>query len=539
MKLIFVTGGTVSGLWKWVTVSSIGKLLKSSWLKIWVLKMDPYLQVDAWTMSPYEHGEVFVTKDWWETDLDLWNYERFLGTDLSKNNNITTWSIYLSVINKERQGEYLWETVQIIPHITWEIKSKITDVAKLNDITIVEVWWTVWDIESLPFLEAIREFKRDIWRENVFYIHLSLLLKLDFSWEIKTKPIQHATSKLREYWIQANMLVCRTSESISPQIIEKISIMCDIDNENIIEGKNVKSIYEVPNKLKVQKVDRIILDYFGYKKKKSDLSNWNKLVRKIIIPKKEITISIIWKYTDFSDTYKSIVESLAHAWASKETKVNINWIDSELLENEFYEDKLNKLKGESKLHAILVPWGFWNRWIEWMINWVNFARQNNIPYLWICLWMQVAVIEYARNIANLKNANSSEFDINAKHKVIDIMETQKWIQNKWWTMRLWDYDTVLKKWSLAEKLYNKNKITERHRHRFEVNPKYIKDLEKAWLTICWTSPNTKLVEFIEISTHPYFIATQAHPEFKSRLEEAHPLFLGLVKAGIKNAFALK
>lgn len=534
MKLIFVTWGMVSGLWKGITVSSIAKLLKSSWIKVWVIKMDPYLQVDAWTMSPYEHGEVFVTKDWWETDLDLWNYERFLWDSLSKKNNITTWSIYLNVINKEREGKYLGETVQIIPHITGEIKSNILELAKSNDITIVEVWWTVWDIESLPFLEAIREFKRDIWRENIFYIHLCLLLRLDFSWEVKTKPIQHTVAKLREYWIQPNMLICRTKYSIDTKIMDKISMMCDIDIKNIIEWKNVDTIYKVPEKFKTQKVDRIILDYFGYKNKKSDLSNWNKLVSKIVNPKKEITISIIWKYIEFEDTYKSIIESFIHAWALLETKVNINWVDSELLENEFYEDKLNELKKDSKLDAILIPWWFWVRWVEWMINASKFARVNKIPYLGICLWMQVAVIEYARNVSNLKNANSAEFNNNSKYKVIDIMKTQKRVKNKWWTMRLWNYEAILKKWSLVKKLYKKSEVVERHRHRFEVNPLYIKDLEKSWLIISWTSKDKELVEFIELKNHPYFIGTQGHPEFKSSLEKAHPLFIWLVETGTKN-----
>ncbi len=534
MKLIFVTWWPVSWLWKWVTVSSIAKLLKSSWLKVSVLKMDPYLQVDAWTMSPYEHWEVFVTKDWAETDLDIWNYERFLDIDLSKQNNITTWSIYLNVINKERKWEYLGKTVQIIPHITWEIKSSILEAAKDNDILIVEVWWTVWDIEALPFLESIRELKRDIWAWNVFYIHLSLLIELDFSWEIKTKPIQYSISKLREYWINANMLICRTSKKIDDKTALKISMMCDIDKKNIIEWKNVSSIYEVPKKFKDQKVDKIILDYFNYHNKKSNLSSWNKIVSKIINPSKEITISIIWKYTEYPDTYKSIIESLVHSWAKKNSKININWLDSELLENKFYEEKLSSLRENSKMDAIIIPWWFWNRWVEWMINWTNFARINNIPYLWICLWMQVAVIEYARNMINLKEAHSSEFDKKTKHKVIDIMEKQKKLKNKWWTMRLWNYEALLKKWSLAEKLYKKTNVVERHRHRFELNPKYVKDLEKAWLVICWTSKDKKLVEFIELKDHPYFIATQAHPEFKSRLENPHPLFLGLVEAALKN-----
>ena len=533
MKLIFVTGWTVSGLWKWISTASIAKLLQNSWLNIWVVKMDPYLQVDAGTMSPYEHWEVFVTKDGWETDLDLWNYERFLWKSLSKQSNITTWKVYQNVINKERAWEYLWQTVQIIPHITNEIKDNISLVAKEHDITIIEVWWTVWDIESLPFLEAIRQFKRDLWQENVFYVHVALLLKLDFSWEIKTKPIQHTIVKLREYWIQSNMLICRTSEDISSKLIDKISMLCDIDSENIIEWRDVSTIYEVPKKLKDQDVDKKILKYFWYKDNISKMDDWNELVSWISNPIKNITIWIVWKYTEFQDTYKSITEAIIHAWARNAIKVNINWIDSELLQNDSYESKLKRFVEEEKLNAILIPGWFGPRWIEWMINAVTFARKFNVPFLWICLWMQVAVIEYARNVCKLKKAGSSEFENKLESKVIDIMNDQKNIKNKWWTMRLWAYDAILKKWSLASKLYGTTNISERHRHRYEVNPDYHSTLEKWWLVLSWKSPDDKLVEFIELENHPYFIATQAHPEFKSSLENPHPLFLWLIKAAIQ------
>ena len=533
MKLIFITWWTVSGLWKGITTASIAKLLQNAWLKIWVVKMDPYLQVDAWTMSPYEHGEVFITNDWWETDLDLWNYERFLWISLNKDSNITTWKVYQNVINRERTGDYLWKTVQIIPHITNEIKDNILKVAKNNDITLIEVWWTVWDIESLPFLEAIRQFKRDLWPKNVYYIHIALLLELSFSWEIKTKPIQHTIVKLREYWIQSNMLVCRTNNNIPSKLIDKISMLCDIDSENIIEWKNVPTIYDVPRKFKDQNVDKLILNYFWYKNKSSDLHDWNKLVSKILNPSKIITIWIVWKYTEFEDTYKSITEALIHAWVKYKTKVNINWIDSELLENDFFEKKLDRFISEDKLDGILIPWGFWIRGIEWMINSVNYSRINNIPLLWICLWMQVAVIEYARNVSKLDEANSVEFNENTKYKIIDIMADQINIKNKWWTMRLWSYDAILKKWSLAEKLYKSTNISERHRHRYEVNPKFHKTLKDTWLIISGTSIDKSLVEFIELDNHPYFIATQSHPEFKSSLENPHPLFLGLIKSCLK------
>ncbi len=539
MKIIFVTGWTVSGLWKWVVTASISKLLQSAWLKIWVLKMDPYLQVDAWTMSPYEHWECYVTDDWAETDLDLWNYERFLWISLKKENNITTGQVYLNVINKERAWEYLGQTVQIIPHITNEIKDRILQVAKDFDITLIEVWWTVWDIESAPFLEAIRQLKRDLGRKNVFYIHLSLLLELTFSGEIKTKPIQHTIIKLREYWITADMLICRTWKQMDSKIKEKISMLCDIDKNKVIEWKNVATIYRVPEELKKQNVWKIILDYFSFDGKKINLDSWNKIVKKIENPKKEVTIAIVWKYTKFDDTYKSILESFTHAWANLETKVNINFIESDELENPHLtspkgEEQNNKIlekyRRKWKLDAILVPWWFWKRGIEWMINAISYARKNDIPFLWICLWMQLAVIEFARNVCGLKDANSSEFDKKTQNKVIDIMENQKNIKVKWWTMRLWAYKAILESWSLVEKLYTKKEVFERHRHRYEVNPKYHNILENNWLNLSWKSEDKKLVEFVENNKNTFFIATQAHPEFKSSLEKPHPLFVGLIRS---------
>ncbi|MFK7779743.1 MAG: CTP synthase [Candidatus Gracilibacteria bacterium] len=533
MKIIFITGGTVSGLGKGVTTASIGKLLQSSGLKVGVIKMDPYLQVDAGTMSPYEHGEVFVTEDGGETDLDLGNYERFLNIFLGKANNITTGKVYSNVIDKERAGGYLGKTVQIIPHITNEIKESIINIAKENDVTLVEVGGTVGDIESLPFLESIRQFKRDIGAENVFYIHITLLLKLDFSGEIKTKPIQHTVIKLREYGIQPNMLVCRTDGSISQKHIDKISMLCDLDPENIIEGKNVSTIYDVPEKFRNQNVDNIIMNHFGYKNKSSDLKKWNSLVGNIINPNKHITIGIVGKYTEFEDTYKSVIESLIHAGAFNDTKININWIDAEILENEFYSEKLDKFREDEKLDGILIPGGFGSRGIEGMINAVTYARTRNIPFLGICLGMQVAVIEYARNVLGIKDANSGEFNNKCKNKVINIMDSQKDIKNLGGTMRLGSYEAILTKGSLAEKLYNRNKISERHRHRYEVNVNYHNDLMKAGLSLSGLSPDKKLVEFVEINANNFFIATQAHPEFKSCLEKPHPLFLGLIKNSIK------
>ncbi len=549
-KLIFVTGWTISGLGKGITSASIARLLESANRKITMIKMDPYLQVDAGTMSPYEHWEVFVTDDWGETDLDLWNYERFTNISLWKENNITTWKIYLNVINKERAWDYLWKTVQIVPHITNEIKENILKIAKDAEITLIEVGWTVGDIESQPFLEAIRQLKLDLGKQNIMYVHVAPLLYLPFSWELKTKPIQHSVKELMSYWIIPDILVTRTEVDVSPEIKTKISMSCDIAVENIIEAKNAKTIYEVPELFRKQNLDRIILNHFWFTWESADLTSWNNLVNKIIFPKKEVNIAIIWKYTEFLDTYKSISESLVHGWVANDAKVISNWVDSENLNLE----KLEELKKSGKMDAILVPWGFWERWVEWKILATGFARINKIPFLWICLWLQVAVIEFARNVCGLKNANSREFDEKAKYKVIDFMEDQKNITKKWWTMRLWAYDAKLKKRSLAEKLYKnfwlshpnlplslregieKNDeliISERHRHRYEVNPEFYNILEKNWLIISGTSPDSKLIEFVELENHPYFIATQAHPEFKSRLEKAHPLFDWLIRAWIE------
>lgn len=534
MKIIFVTWGAISGLGKWITSASIWKLMKSAWLSVGMVKMDPYLQVDAWTMSPYEHWEVFVTDDGWETDLDLGNYERFTDENVTKDSNITTWKVYLNVITKERNWDYLWKTVQIIPHITNEIKENILLTAKNCDITIVEVWWTVWDIESQPFLESIRQLKNDLWEKNVMFVHVAPLLYLNYSWETKTKLIQHSVISLREHWLLPNIMVCRSESKISDDIKSKISMSCWVPVENVIDAVNVKSIYEVPENFKKQNLDKIIFKYFWYKNKKSDLKIWNKLVSKIIEPKDEINIWIVWKYTEFEDTYKSIKEALLHAGWHKNVKVKINWIQSEKMKSLKLAEKLEALHKEKKLNWILIPGWFWKRWVEWKILTVEFARKNNIPFLWICLWLQVAVIEFARNVCWIKDANSTEFDLKTSEPVIDFMEEQKTITKKWWTMRLWACDAILEKWTLAHSLYWSKDISERHRHRYEVNIKYHDILRKNWLIISWLSPNKKLVEFIELKDHPYFIATQAHPEFKSRLDKPHPLFLWLVKAAILN-----
>jgi len=528
MKLVFVTWWAISWLWKWVTSASIWKIIKSAWLNVWMIKMDPYLQVDAWTMSPYEHWEVFVTDDWWETDLDLWNYERFTDENLTKDSNITTWKVYLNVINKERKWDYLWQTVQIIPHITNEIKDNILNIANKYDVTIIEVWWTVWDIESQPFLESIRQLRNDLWYNNVAFVHVAPLLYLNYSWEIKTKLIQHSVIKLREYGILPDIIVARSEKEIDKQIKAKISLMCWVAEKNVIDAVNVKSIYQIPERFKSQNIDKILFDHFWIKNKKADLKKWNSLVDKIINTEKVINIAVIWKYVEFEDTYKSINEALIHSWVANNVKINSLWISSE--NKDKLKENLKKLHWEKEIHWILVPWWFGERWVEWKIYASKFAREKNIPFLGICLWLQIAVIDFARNVCDLKDANSTEFKEKCENPVIDYMEEQKNITAKWWTMRLWAYDAILEKWTLAYKLYWTKEISERHRHRYEVNVDYHKILKDNWLVISWLSPNKQLVEFIEIKGHPYYIATQAHPEFKSRLEKPHPLFVWLIKA---------
>ena len=531
MKFIFVTWWVVSGLWKWISAASIWRILKSAWYNINMVKMDPYLQVDAGTMSPYEHWEVFVTDDWAETDLDMGHYERFTNINLSWKNNITTWKLYWSIIQKERRWDFLWQTVQIIPHVTNEIKAQLIQLAKNTDTTIVEIWWTVGDIEVPPFLEAIRQLKEDIWKENVLYVHVAPLLYLPFSWEIKTKPIQHSIRDLRSVGIHADIIICRTQVPMDESIKRKISLLGWIEEEWIIEAIDAKTIYEVPLLFEKQNLWKIIQKKLWLSYKKSDLTNWKKLVDKIKNPQKQVTVAIAGKYARFKDAYMSLTEALVHAWAVNNVKVNINWLQTDDFEGNDYESKLKKLHKNWQIDWIIVPWWFGTRWIEWKINIANFARKNNIPFLGICLWLQVAVIEFARNVCWLTKANSTEFDIQTPYPVIDFIPDQINIENKWWTMRLGSYKAVLKKWTKIYNIYNKQKeVFERHRHRYEVNPKFHKILQKNWLILSGTSSDWKLVEFIELPNHKYFVATQAHPEFKSRLDSPHPLFDGLVRA---------
>ena len=535
MKYIFITGGVVSSLGKGIAASSIGMLLKEHGFKINMVKIDPYLQIDAGTMSPYEHGEVFVTDDGGETDLDLGNYERFIDENLTKDNNITTGKVYWNVLNKERDGDYLGKTVQVIPHITDEIKYLIKKTGKESnsDITIVEIGGTVGDIESLPFLEAIRQFKKDEGRDNVLYIHVSLLPYIKMAEEIKTKPTQHSVKELRGIGIHPNILICRTEIPINERTKEKIALFCDVDKEAVIEGKDAKTIYEVPLNLEREGITKLIIDKLKLspKNKKPNLNSWRNMVDRIINPLNEVNIGVIGKYTFLKDAYTSIVESFIHAGAKNDTKVKIHWINSEDLRDENYNEKLNNIVKDGELNGILIPGGFGERGIEGKINASKYARENNIPFLGICLGMQCAVIDFARNVCNLKNANSTEFVKDTEHPVIDYLPEQKNIDKKGGTMRLGAFKAMLKNGTLANKIYNHNIVYERHRHRYEVNPEYHEILTKHGLIISGTSPNGKLAEFIELpqNKHIYYIATQGHPEFKSRPNRPHPLFDNLVK----------
>ena len=533
MKLIFVTWWVVSGLGKGISAASIWRTLKSSGYSINMIKMDPYLQVDAGTMSPYEHGEVFVTDDGAETDLDMGHYERFTDESLHWDNNITTGKLYWNIITKERRGDFLGQTVQVIPHVTNEIKNRIRNIAEKADICIIEIGGTVWDIEAMPFLEAIRQIKEDIWEENTLYMHVAPLLYLKTSKEVKTKPIQHSIRDLRSVGIHADIVICRTEVKMSDDIKDKISRLGGIDRDSVIEAIDAKSIYAVPLLFEEQNLNELLQRKLKLKVRKPNLKDWASRVEKVINPKKEITIWIAGKYAEFQDAYMSLMESILHAGANNNVKAKLNWIQSDDLEKEWYEKKLDKMCKEWKLDGVIIPGGFGGRWVKGKINMIKYIRENNIPFLGICLWLQSAVIEFARNVCNLEKADSTEFDKTTPDPVVDFIPDQRNITEKWGTMRLGAYDAILEKWTLAYKLYGNKEISERHRHRYEVNPKYHDILKENGLIISGLSPDGRLVEFIELKNHKYFIATQAHPEFKSRLDKPHPLFDGLVKAILK------
>jgi len=529
-KYIFITGGVISSLGKGITSASIGKILESRGLKVTLMKLDPYINVDPGTMNPYQHGEVYVTEDGAETDLDLGHYERFISVQMTKFNNVTTGQVYNAVISRERRGDYLGKTIQVIPHITNEIKERIKKVAHVSaaDIVIVEIGGTVGDIEGLPFLEAARQFSLDLGRESVLYIHLTLIPYVKCADEIKTKPTQHSVGRLREIGIQPDVLICRTEKTLSDDVKEKISLFCNVRKEAVIEAKDVESIYQLPLVFKNQILDEIVLSHFHLICKPSDLKGWERdVVERALNPEHRVTIALVGKYMTLQDAYKSIYESLIHAGIENDTKVEIKKVDSEDIEKHGPEKMLKGACG------ILIPGGFGYRGIEGKIKAIRFARKNKIPFLGLCLGMQCAVIEFARELCALKGANSTEFKPNTKHPVISLLEEQKKVRNLGGTMRLGAYPCRIKRNTLVAKLYKKTLTQERHRHRYELNNKYRKIFEKKGMIFSGIYPKKNLVEIIELKSHPYFIAVQFHPEFKSKPDKAHPLFRGFIQAALE------
>ena len=495
-----------------------------------IMKMDPYLQIDAGTMSPFEHGETFVTTDGFETDLDLWHYERFIDQYMTSKSSVTSGQIYLSVIEKERRGDYLGKTVQVIPHITQEIQKRIMMFAANSDITIVEIWGTVWDIEWLHFIESIRQLRQELGRERVMIVHVVPMIMVSTSGEMKSKAIQHSVIKLRELWLHPSILMCRSPEPIDLDLKKKLSLFTDIDTDHIIEALDQNSIYQVPLALLQQNVHLLVQQRLFGKQKPADMTERDQLVYKMTHPQQTITIALAGKYTHLTDSYMSVIEALKHAWAHMDTEVKVHLLDMETFEGADREQKLHDVIKEHNIRWFVVPGGFGSRGIEGKINIANYCRIYRLPYLWLCLGLQIAVVSFARHICWLTNANSTEFDEQTTDPVVAIMEDQKHIENKWWTMRLGLYEAVLKNGSKVQSLYGQETIQERHRHRYEVNPDYHEILEKHGMSLSGMSPNGKLVEYIELEDHPYYVATQSHPEFNSRLDRPHPLFLWLVKA---------
>jgi len=528
-KFIFITGGVVSGLGKGIAAASIGALLESRGLTITLQKLDPYINVDPGTMSPFQHGEVFVTDDGAETDLDLGHYERFTSAKMTRLNNFTTGKIYDSVIQKERRGDYLGRTVQVIPHITDEIKASIMKVATGVDIVLVEIGGTVGDIESLPFLEAIRQFRIDIGRENALYIHLTLIPYLSASGEIKTKPTQHSVQKLREIGIQPDILMCRTAKPLSREIKSKISLFCNVAPDCVISAVDVASVYDVPLMFHGEGLDEKIAELLNIWTKAPDLKSWEDLEAKIKNPQGEVTIGIVGKYVHLTDSYKSLNEALKHGGTANSSKVNLKFIDAEELEK---DEKLSLLED---VDGILVPGGFGERGTEGKIRAIQFAREKKIPYYGICLGMQLAVVEFARNVCGLEKANSLEFDSNTPDPVISLMEEQKAVYDKGATMRLGAYPCVLEKDSKSYEAYGEKEISERHRHRYEFNNQYTDILTQHGLKIVGISPKTGLVEMVELTNHPWFVGCQFHPEFRSRPMVPHPLFVHFIRASVAQA----
>ena len=529
-KFIFVTGGVSSSLGKGIIAASLAKLLQSQGYKVTIQKLDPYINIDPGTLNPYEHGECYVTNDGAETDLDLGHYERFLNVPTSQANNITTGRIYQSVINKERKGEYLGRTVQVIPHVTDEIKKSIQYLAKNNkyDIIITEIGGTVGDIESLPYIEALRQMKWEMGEKNVVAIHLTLIPYLSAAKELKTKPTQHSVKTLMESGVQADVLVCRTEHEISDSIRDKLARFCNVDTDSVIQSVDVKTIYDVPNCMLSEGLDKVVLKKMGLKSAKPDLSSWNEFLDKYKNPKTTVKIALIGKYVELQDSYKSILESFIHSGAVNEVKVEVTAIHSEHINKNNIAEKLEKFNG------VLVAPGFGERGIEGKIEAIKYVRLKKIPFFGICLGMQMAVIEFCRNVLNMNGANSTEMDQKTTYPVIDIMDDQKNIVNKGGTMRLGSWNCKLNDDSLVHKIYNTNTIDERHRHRYEFNSEYIKEIEENGLIASGINIDTGLVEIVELKNHPWFIGVQFHPEYKSTVLNPHPLFVSFISASLKN-----
>jgi len=532
-KYIFITGGVVSSLGKGITAASLGRLLKSRGYKVSIQKFDPYINVDPGTMSPYQHGEVFVTDDGAETDLDLGHYERFVDENLSQANNVTTGRIYWSVINKERRGDYLGGTVQVIPHITEEIKRNIMAASRIEgdgayDIVITEIGGTAGDIESYAFMEAIRQIKPEVGAENCMYIHVTLVPYMSMSGELKTKPTQHSVKELRSIGIQPDIIVCRTEYPLDESLKKKIALFCNVEKENVIQNLNAESIYQVPLMLEEEGLAERVCRKFGLECKTADLDEWRAMVDKQLTSNKSVKIALVGKYVELHDAYLSVAESLTHGGIFSGVNVNIKWIQSE----DITEATVDEMLGD--VHGIVVPGGFGDRGIEGKIMAARYARINKVPYLGLCLGMQIAVIEYARSVMGYADAHSTEFKPTTAYPVIDLMEGQRHIDSKGGTMRLGKYSCELKENTFSAKAYGVTAISERHRHRFELNNAFRKEMEDMGLTMAGVNTELNLVEIVEIADHPWFVGVQFHPEFKSRPNRPHPLFRDFVAAALKH-----
>ena len=541
-KYIFVTGGVVSSIGKGICVASIGRLLKSRGLSVSVAKLDPYLNVDPGTMSPYQHGEVFVTKDGGETDLDLGHYERFIDVELTRSSNLTAGQVYMTLIARERRGDFLGGTIQTVPHVTNEIKARLTELAEESqlDVLVVEVGGTVGDIEGLPFLEAIRQMRKDVGRNNVCYVHLTLLPYITGAEELKTKPTQHSVKELRGIGIQPDALICRSDVAISDSIREKLSLFCDVDGDAVIPLQTVDNVYQVPLILEQAGLGEFIVDLLHLEGQPRDLTEWSRMVDRMSRPQGRLPIAIVGKYVEYPDSYLSVREALRHAGTSHDQEVEIKWVHSEDVERNGPETYLDGVQG------IVVPGGFGPRGVEGMIDTVRYARSNNIPYLGLCLGMQVMVIDWARHILGMEGANSSELDPETPYPVIHIMPEQAAVTDMGGTMRLGGYPCLPQKNTLTSFAYGKEEIQERHRHRFEVNNRYRESLEESGMIMGGLSPDGKLVETAEVANHPFMVGVQFHPEFQSRPNRPHPLFcefvrqaLGTIREGSQQALPLE